>query len=412
MKHIIYVLITAAVLASCQKELPLDPAISLFSDKPVIYDETAVFRMAFAHFKDSTEQVFPVRFGGTAVLGEDYRVSGDRFVFGGENPIDSIVVTTLKLGTDKTVSLSIDIPEGYASGKYTISEYTLQDRLAYFSLTKGYRMMCDSLDITFNVLDREGQSKTLGADTEVYLSLNQEKSTAVEGVDFAFADSSDIRIKAGESSASIRIRSLNPHPQDGKDRIVLNLGYGEKYSCGEVSEIEVSLIDTLWRHLDGMWNIDTLVTDSLYMDKYWNSSCSGLEHLPRFNKQDRITIDMNEPSLAPSFKSEIKYFAPKTSGLRKGESITMDLGNGETAQLQTFWMDNTNRFFSSEESSQDKESLIGVRFFPDSTDSLDFYIIDYVSRSFMPELETSGKYAPEKPTAASPGLFLNLTFTK
>ena len=27
-------------------------------------------------------------------------------------------------------------------------------------------------------------------------------------------------------------------------------------------------------------------------------------------------------------------------------------------------------------------------------------------------MEAEGKYAPEKPVAASPGLFLNLTFTK
>jgi hypothetical protein len=53
-----------------------------------------------------------------------------------------------------------------------------------------------------------------------------------------------------------------------------------------------------------------------------------------------------------------------------------------------------------------------LRFFPDNTDSLDFYVIDYVSKSFMPELETEGKYAPEKPVAASRGLFLNHTFTR
>ena len=30
----------------------------------------------------------------------------------------------------------------------------------------------------------------------------------------------------------------------------------------------------------------------------------------------------------------------------------------------------------------------------------------------MPELEAEGKYAPEKPVAASPGLYLNVKFTK
>lgn len=412
MKRIIYILTLVASIASCQKELPLEPAISFFGASPEIYEETAVFRLAYANITDSTERVFPVRIGGTAQIGTDFIISGDRFVFGGENPVDSIVVTTLQLGTERTLSLSVEVPEGYAAGKYTTSGYTLQDKLASISLAHSYQMMADSLNITFNALDNSGQAKNLNTEAEIFLSVNKEKSTAEEGIDFEFADSSRYVIKKGESQGSLKLRSLNPHPKDGKDKVVLYLSFGEKYAAGEHTEVEISLLDTLWKHIDGTWIADSLITDSLYMDRYWKDICTGFDLLPKYNTNDKFTVKMENTSFSPSFRSEFRYFFRGTSGIRKGKQIALDLGENEQAQLQTFWLDNTNRYFSAAESSEDKESLIGMRFFPDNTDSLDFYVIDYVSRNFMPELESEGKYAPEKPVAASPGLFLNLIFKR
>ena len=320
MKRIIYILIAAAAFAACDEELTLDPAISFFSSRPEIVEDKAIFRLAYANITDSTERVFPVTFEGTAEKGIDYLVSGDRFIFGGENRVDSIVVTALKLGTDKTLNLSVEVPEGYVAGKYITSGFTLPDKLAYFSFAKDYLMMTDSL--------------------------------------------------------------------------------------------EISLLDTVWRHLDGSWNIDPLVTDSLYMDRYWNGVCTAMDKLPKYNERDKFTVNMKELFLSPSFRSGFDDYFSSTSDLRKGTALRIDLGDGTSADLQTFWLDDTNRYFSPDQKSEDKESLIGLRFFPDNTDSLDMYIIDYTSKSFMPELESTGKYAPEKPVAASPGLFFNLTFTR
>lgn len=412
MKRIIYILAIAVALASCQKELYMEPAISFFSDSPEIKDETAIFRMAFANFPDSTERVFPVTIGGTAEPGTDFVMSGDKFVYGGENPIDSIVVTTLKLGTSRVLSLSIEVPEGYTAGKYLKSEYILHSKLATFSFVSSYQMMSDSLDIAFKVLDRFGNPKSLNSEAGISLSINHEKSTAEEGVDFSFADSSRYVIKKGENQGSLMIRSLNPHPDEGKDKIVLDLTFSDKYEGGEVTEMEISLIDTLWKHLDGTWVADSLITDSLYMDRYWEGSFTGMDMFPKYNQNDKISISLDEASFTPSLRSEFKNYFIGESSLRKGNIITIDCGEGSPTELQTFWLDKTNRYFSAEEKSEDTESLIGLRFFPDNTDSLDLYLIDHTSRSFMPELDSLGKYAPEKPAAASPGLFLNLIFNR
>ena len=403
----------AGLVGACSKDIALDPAVSLFAPQPEIYEETAIFRLASMAIDTTSAQTFPVTFGGSAEMGVDYTVSGDRFVLGGENPVDSIVVTTLKLGTDKTVSLTVEVPDGIGNGKYMTSEFTLQDKLAYFSFPASYSMVADSIDVEFDAYDRKGKAKVLGREATITLSVDTEKSTAVEGEDFIFADSSHFVISQGKSTGKLKLKALKPRPAEGRDKVVLNLGFDEKYGAGTDCQIEIDLLDTLWSTLNGEWKIDTLVTDTTYMRKYWDESYTGMELMPKYNMSDAMTFDLKAASLNPKLRSGFKNYFLGKSVMKKAGSMDLDLGNGETASLQTFLIDNTNRDFSEDSKSEDKESYIGLRILEgEDADTLDLYVIDYMSKSFLPELVTEERYAPEKPVAASPGLFLNLTFTK
>ena len=137
-----------------------------------------------------------------------------------------------------------------------------------------------------------------------------------------------------------------------------------------------------------------------------------MDLLPKYDERDNITIIMSSLAFTPSFRSDFKNYFTGMSTFSKGPMIELDLGDEGNTEIQTFRIENTNRYFSKDQKSEDKESLVGLRLFPDNTDSLDLFVIDYVSKSFMPELEAAGKYAPEKPVAASPGLFLNMSFTR
>lgn len=414
MKGRLFTLIAiAGLVGACSKDIALDPAVSLFAPQPEIYEETAIFRLASMALEASQEQAFPVTFGGTAEFGTDYTVSGDRFILGGENPVDSIVVTTLRLGTDRTVILTVEVPDGIGSGKYLTSEFTLQDKLAYFSFPASYSMVADSLDIEFNALDRKGKAKVLGKEATVTLSVDTERSTAVEGEDFVFADSSHYVISQGKGAGKLKLKSLRPMAMEGRDKVVLNLGFDEKYGAGAECQIEIDLLDTLWSTLNGEWKIDTLVTDTTYMRQYWNESYTGMDLMPKYNRSDAMEFDLKAGQLKPGLRSGFKNYFLGKSMMRKAGNLSLDLGNGETASLQTFLIDNTNRDFCEETKSEDKESYIGLRIIEgEEADTLDLYVIDHMSKSFLPELVTEGRYAPEKPVAASPGLFLNLTFTK
>ncbi len=415
MKKIIYMIIFAAAFTACSDGIGLNPAMSLFNDRPEILDETAVFRLAVVNMPDSSERRFPVVFGGTAEHGVDYEASADEFVYGGENPVESIVLTTLKFGTGKTVSLSVELPEGMESGKYMTSEYILHDNPAYISFAQPYKIMPDSTFISFTLNDKDGKSKALGIDAEISVSVVADKSTAVEGEDFEFADSSHFTIKSGQNKGELKIKKLKVRPTAGRDKIVLALSHAEKFGEGFVRELEIDLMDTLWRTLDGRWSIDTLVTDTTYMEKFWGAQCSGYDLFPKYKSNDAVKFDLEASVFEPSFFSDFDMYFIGDSGFRMGSDLTLDLGDGRSAELQTFVLDNTNRYFAKDPVSEDKESLVGARIIEgqeEAPDTLDFYVIDYTSKSFMPELETMNRYAAEKPVAASPGLYLNLKFLK
>jgi hypothetical protein len=275
-------------------------------------------------------------------------------------------------------------------------------------------MFCDTLQALFSTRDKDNKSKRMSKDAEIKIVVDKEKSTAVEGIDFQL-DSLTTTVKADNNNGYLTIRALNPHPQEGKDKIVLTFDIGDRYSLGQNPEMEISLLDTLWRNLDGTWKIGSLITDAAYMEDYWKEACTLYSELPKFKEEDSFTINLQENIFKPAFKSDFSNYFFANSGMRKGKTMDLDLGNGKTAQILTFQFDKTDRYFLLWENSEDKESYVGLRLLESQTgkkDSLDMYIIDHTSRAFMPELETSGKYASEKPVAASPGLYLNATFNK
>lgn len=415
MKRYIISLLLAAAFISCSDELTMNPAVSFFAESPEVTDETAIFRLATAFMTDSTERVFPVTFGGTAEKGVDYTASADAFVLGGDSPVDSIIVTTLKFGTEKTVSLTVSLPEGTDGGKYLTSEFTIQDNPAYFTFERDFGILTDSVSIAFTVTDKNGKKKALMHDVRISITADPGKSTAYEGTDFTFADSTFFTIKAGETKGEIKLIRPDSAPAEDRGMAFFNISHDDIYGDGEIAEMGLHLMERKWGKLDGRWKMDTLVTDSLYMADYWGEQYSKMDQFPKQNDFDAMEFDLSECEFKPSFFSRFENYFIDRSDFRTGEKMLLDLGNGSSTEIQTFILDNTNRYFSARETSEDTESYIGLRLLEGSeeaADTLDMYIIDYVSRSFMPELESEGKYAPEKPVAASPGLYLNVRFTK
>ena len=276
-------------------------------------------------------------------------------------------------------------------------------------------MTADSTDLGFQLTGKNGKVKTYSKPVKIQMSVDKEKSTAEEGVDFEFSDSSYFTIREGQTSGTLEIKSLKSVVEPGRDKIVMNLSFKDDFGAGQIHEMEIDLLDGTWSRLDGTWRADSLVTDASYMEEYWKDAASNYSLMPEFDSEDNITVDLKNCSLDPRFSSSFRYYFTDLALMRKGGIVDLELPDGSTAPIQTFLVDNTNRFFSRSEKSDDKESYIGLRLISGETEDkplLDMYVLDHTSKSFMPELEAAGKYSPEKPVAASPGLYLNLVFSK
>ena len=416
MKRILYAIITASVLlAGCSDGISLTPGISFITATPEIFEETAIFRIIGQPFKSADSVRVAVTFGGSAEMGVDYDASADHFVFSKESLTDSIVISTRKLGTGKTVNLSLEIPEGFTAGKYATSGFRLQDKFGLLSFMTSKAYVADTTECMIMLHDSTGRTKVLSKDYTIGITVNKEKSTAVEGVDFKFINTTDLTIPEGSPTASFRLMPLGDAPQAGKDKVVLNVTGDARFDTGLYPEIEIGLLKSSLKVLDGSWQIDTLVTDSLHFEKFWGDQCTGYSLVPEFNRSDAFDISFSTASFTPFFPSELRHYFIEDSSIAFGDEIDITDLDGNSRKVQLLSLDRTNRYFSADTTSADTLSYIGLHLTKNSEtqmDMLELYILDHTSMSFMPELESGMKYGTEKPVATEPGMYLNATFRK
>lgn len=415
MKRVIYAITISLLLAACSDEVTLTPGISFLTPKPEVYEETAIFRVIGQPFSSADSLRIPVVFGGDAQRGTDYDISADHFMLSSDRLTDSIVVYTKQLGTGRTLNLNLQIPEGFVSGKYTTSELPLQDKYGYLTFESSKSFAADTTNYVVSLCDSTGMTKALTKGTPIGFTVNTEKSTAVEGVDYKFVSPTPLIIAAGTGYANFSIVPLASTPTAGKDKIVLNLNADDRFEAGQYPELEITLTRKELKSLEGYWIISSVNTDSLYFDNIWGSECSGYDLLPKLNESDLMEFTFNRAKFHPLFNSDFRYYFSGESEMSLGPQMDITDPNGEVKSVQLFSLDNTNRYFSAEEVSEDKVSYIGLYPYTDvETQSamLELYVLDHTSRSFMPELETGGRYAAEKPVAATPGLYVSATFKK
>ena len=345
----------------------------------------------------------------------DYDASADHFTFKGENLTDSIVISTRELGTGKTVSLSLQIPDGFCAGKYTSSEFQLQDKYGYLSFESAKGFIADTTLYAITLCDSTGNAKVLSKSAEVIFSVNREKSTAEEGVDFTFVNTSTVSFSPGKTYAEFSIAPLGDSPREGKNKIVLNVSSDDRFNTGKIEEMELSILRSSLKVLDSKWRLDSLLTDSLHFEKIWGTQCTGYSLVPEFNTSDMFQMSFLRGTFIPSFPSDFKYYFTGESNMEFGPEISITDLQGNSKNVQLISLDKTNRYFSEIETSEDSLSYVGIHLYQleeTQQDMMELYILDHTSRSFMPELERDGKYASEKPVATDPKLYLNATFKK
>ena len=412
MKRIFAMMLAALTLSvACTEEEAL-PAVSFESALPVLADGQATFSIAVSNYTGAEAVTVPVTLGGDAVEGEDYTISAKEFVIGGASPVTEITVTTLKFDTGKKVSLTLNAPAGWTLGNYPTSEYEMSSKLGWVSFVGKKGGLSSKGDFKIGLYDEEGRSLRLGSEYEITVAVDTENSTAVEGTHFKFSGEKKVTIALGESEGVLSLEMLGDAVVADHDKIVLTLDPGEKFNLGETGKITITMLGSEWSRLDGEWKIAQMHTDEAYMRQFWGAmgDYTGYEHIPAYNtdlenddlvdinKNDRLVFDIDALTLTPYFESTFKnYFIGVSNISPAGEYGLPFNGNGSWNPNHPLWggplmtpamlLDNTNRYFSATEKSEDKESIMCYAVVEDEKgdEILYIYLIDCISKSFFPE---------------------------
>lgn len=402
-----YVLALAAMtlLAGCKKDSATLPSVSFETAVPTTVDGTSVLSIS-AYYTGTEAVTIPVKFSGDAVKGTDYTVSAEAFVIGGASPVTSIIVTPVDYTSKKTVKASLELPEGFTAGKYVTSEFALSGPVGVISFSSKRGLLTAAAVISADVLTADGSTLLpLQNGDEIAVSVNTEKSTAVEGTDFKFKnDKKAIVIEPMKSSGSVELEYIGSETVEGNKTIVLDIALNGKYSGGQYISTSIEVLGSYWNMLGGKWVINELLTDQTFFSSMWGDMCSNYNLLPALTPSDSFEIDLETGVFKPAFDSAFKNYFLGEANMTKGDEVTYHsgLGLGKTT-VQAFILDNVNRYFSETEKSEDKEGYIGARIIDGDNGEklLELHVFDHTSKSFMPELLDNYIYGTEKPVAAA-----------
>lgn len=433
MKKILFVLAAVATLfASCTPEATIKtPSVSFQTAEPAVDGDEAVFTVVVSDYTGTEPLTIPVLVETEAAEGTDYTISAKEFVWGGENPVTTITVTTIELGTGHNVKLTLQNPEGINPGKFMFSEVMLADKDVNVSFETSLIMTeADYIPVKVIVTNAKGEFE-VAEDTEFTISVNTEKSTAVLGTHFEFDYEENFAfVMEGTSEGEAYINILEV--EEGKDKIVLRLDEPEGYGFGNYFEVEIRLV-SYWEKLAGKWEINEIISTAEFMEAngWWCSMNSWSPEvvyadLPVYNAADALEIvitDENTGVLKPSFQSNLKNYFIGNSNMTKGDNHDVYLDGMSLPPIMTNTRiaicDNVNRYFHATEMSEDKEGWVafGLKYDADlGTDILEMYIIDHTSHSFLPgvlEIPSDwGGYAKTSPTADMPGQWIGATFKR
>ncbi len=405
MKKIIFMLAAVSVLfAACEKTPEIKPAVSFETAVPVLTEGVATLTLKVDQYTGTEAVTVPVTFSGTAVKGTDYTVSAEEFVFGGADPVTTITVTQIVYDATKTVTATLDIPEGFIAGAYPTSTFNFSGKTAYCSFGDQATIMNTKASVVVGTYDGNGSPYKLKVAAEIPFKINTEKSTAVEGEHFNVVGDKKVIIDAEQKEGKIELEAIKF--EKGKDKIVLTLDPSGKFGIGQAMEATITIVSYA-DNLVGKWVIKEFTPMQEFIDM-WYVSTEDMAGYPVFNAADSFTIDDNTGKFIPDFKSEFKNYFIGESNFVEGEMYTL---RGMTnVEVQLYELDNTNRYFSATEQSEAKDSYVGVVLSQDGKE-ITLYLIDHNTKTWL-SIYSDFLFNPDRPTATQSSTYIVATFTK
>lgn len=355
------------------------------------------------------EYIIDLQFSGTAAE-DDYELSSDHFVVGGNNPITTIKITTKNFDTkSKNLIIKLVPPKGFVLGANPETTVTLgaQEQIIYnFLLASMELKQTVSPQIELWTMDMNWYDIT--EETHIPVVVNTQKSTAVLGEHFEFVGEPEFVFMPGDEDASVTLKFLKK--EEGKDKIVLEVDpEATQYVQGDPGQCTITIIGSDYNKIAGTWHVYQQPTDKAYFVNWYGLTDADFVGFPAATEADTFTFDTEKNVLTTSLQSDLKnFFGSSCNMTPAGELVVGPYDMGLIRySIEMIDLDNCNRDFSASSTSAEKNAYIGIRLVQESgEDMLELYLIDYMSTSFFPDFPSYGMYDTKRPMASGSGLYL------
>ena len=415
MNRIVYFLLgllTVLVSACADKEtevpnMRFERRIYALTNQPV---EVTLY---VAH-KPEQAKTLDVVFDGTAVKGQDYSVSSEQYVVGGNAEKLTITITPLHAANEqKNIVMRLKSDPSVT----TVLDMTPRPDLLY-SFQNGKEEVGATADVSLELFSSEtGSRYYVEEDTPIELEVDP-SSTAQEGTDFEFVNKKDT-VKIGKNTANFKIKVLQ---RDAHRNVIIlrpKLSEADRYYAGRYPKTQLNIITSYAYDVEGEWVMNKFICDKKYIKNMYDGMIpdAEFENIPEFNKNDTFTftrLAAGKYQLTTSLESNLKYyFQPSAVGVFDGE-FTIRAMRSRT-KLQIMKVKDVNRFFSATKQSTDREGYVGLRNYvdPDTHELLlDVYVFDYEPTDFLQSLNDYGMVGTTKPKMTDNGNYLRFTLKK
>lgn len=215
------------------------------------------------------------------------------------------------------------------------------------------------------------------------------------GFDFSHPDLRDrVWTSPGEIPANGRYRRVDPS--------------AAQYVAGDPGECTITIVGSDYFKIEGTWYVYQQPTDKEAMKGYWYFSDDAFTGFPAATEADTFTFDTEKNVLTSSLQSDLKNFFGETCNRVPADKECSDRDISDRTieyQLLLIDPDNCNRDFSATSTGADKSAYIGIRVVQaqdPSEDTLELYLLDDQSTSFLTFLTAYYRYNDTRPWPLRP----------
>lgn len=279
------VIATIISVGSCQKSKE-DPSLDFSKSLYTVFAKGSAEITVLTSEAPQGELIVPLKFSGTAVKDEDYKVSSESVKIAAGELSGSVSITNVALSEEKTLTVTFEAPSGYKAGnKFSAVIASDQQEALIYSFRTAENVVLESYEAGINLIGTEN-GKDFKAQTDLSIPI------LVKGAGETALDYEPVvKIKAGESKGTIKFKIKDPAFSGNLPvKVSVNTDEAPRFNGGDIPELLLNVRGQQTPDkLVGTWKF-VRAMDLPEIEEWYKESEDDVSLLPTHNEGFTLTF--------------------------------------------------------------------------------------------------------------------------